>query len=391
MKWKFLTACLLFIYTAFSQQSFIVELPAVDYDRVDVPVRILQDNPRLQGAYYQLKEKGISKTILARSDGAYLVFIPSSVIPAGKKIKYQVTGVSKRPAEFIQFDNGVNGIVANVNGKPIFKYHSTTAMPPPDSPQYFQRSGFIHPLYTPSGAILTDDFPEGHVHQHAVFMAWANTVFRGKKIDFWNQHLQTGTVEHVQVLESNPGAVYGRLKVKLRHVGSGVGTILEETWTLTVYQLQKNFLFDIVSEQQNITSDTLLLQQYIYGGMAMRGSKYWNKHSSVYKGDSMQLVTSEGIQREKANHTHARFVTMHGKIQDLSGGVTVFDHRGNFRYPQAIRVHPDMPYWVYTPVFDGNFEIRPIEVYRSRYRYFVFNNMPDATRLKMLEENWMTY
>jgi hypothetical protein len=294
-------------------------------------------------------------------------------------------------ADGITFQTTNTGVQAWANGKPVFLYRSIMAMPPPDSPGYYQRSGFIHPLYTPGGSVLTDDFPEGHTHQHAIFMAWVNTMFRGKKIDFWNQHLQTGNVEHVQVLETLSGSVYGRLKVQLRHVGVEAGTILEETWTITIYPVKNDFLFDIVSEQQNITTDTLFLQQYIYGGMAMRGSKTWNSHSSSYKGDSMQLVTSEGRKRSEANHTHARYVTMHGNILDKTGGVTVFDHPQNFRYPQSIRVHPEMPYWVYTPVFDGKFEIPPGKIYRSKYRYFVFEKLPAASRLDALEENWKLF
>lgn len=382
---------LLCVCAGYTQQPFSVELPAATYDRVDIPVRILLHYPLQHGAYYQLKQHGTRNTTLARSDGDHLVFIPALSIPAGKKITYTVTRFTKPIAEVVKFRTTDNGIRATVKGKPVFVYQTATAMPPPDSPRYYRRSGFIHPLYTPGGAMLTDDFPAGHVHQHALFMAWANTMFRGKKIDFWNQHLQTGTVEHVKVLEAIPGAVYGKLRIQLRHLGFEFGTILEETWNITVYPLRNDFLFDIESEQKNSTSDTLFLLQYIYGGMAMRGSKFWNKHAAEYKGDSMQLVTSEGVEKAAANHTRARYVIMNGKIQNVTVGVTVFDHRDNFRYPQSIRVHPEMPYWVYTPVFDGKFEIKPSEVYRSKYRYFVFNRMPDAFRLKSLEENWKTF
>ncbi len=371
-----------------TQQPFTVELPAASFDRVDIPLRILIPYNSPQATYFELKEKNSNRIYLARSDGNHLVFIPTTTITAGTITSYTAKPIGKQPADAIRFHTSANGIAATVNNKPVFHYQSATAMPPPDSPQYYQRSGFIHPLYTPGGTVLTDDFPDGHVHQHAIFMAWSNTMFRGKKIDFWNQHLQTGTVQHVQLLEALPGAVYGKLKVKLKHVGAGFGTILEETWIITVYQLKKNFLFDLESIQKNITADTLFLLQYIYGGMAMRGSKYWNNHSPVYRGDSMQLVTSEGMNRHTANHTHARFVTMYGKIGPGSGGVTVFDHKNNFRYPQVIRVHPEMPYWVYTPVFDGKFEIAPHQIFRSKYRYFVFDEVPDAENIKSLGESW---
>ena len=391
MKYKLCVAFLLCACAGFTQRSVVIELPAASYDRVDMPVSVLHGIPTPPAAYYRLKAKNSNKVILARSDGDHLVFIPSTTIPSGKKITYTATPLTSPPAKTIRFQMNDRGVTAHVNGKPVFHYQAAIAMPPADSPRYYQRSGFIHPLYTPSGSILTDDFPEGHVHQHAIFMAWSNTLFRGKKIDFWNQHLQTGTVKHVEVLEATDGAIFGRLKVKLRHVGSEAGTVLEETWTITVYQLQKNFLFDLESIQKNTTSDTLFLQQYLYGGMAMRGSKYWNNHSNVYTGDTMQMITSEGKGRAAASHTHARYVTMYGKIKNATGGVTVFDHTENFRHPQAIRVHPEMPYWVYAPVVDGKFEITPRVTYRSRYRYFIFDDHPDPKRIASLAENWKMF
>jgi hypothetical protein len=39
--------------------------------------------------------------------------------------------------------------------------------------------------------------------------------------------------------------------------------------------------------------------------------------------------------------------------------ITVFNHPSNYRYPQAIRVHPNFPYWAYAPVVDGPFTIDP--------------------------------
>ncbi|HUR11544.1 MAG TPA: PmoA family protein [Flavitalea sp.] len=282
------------------------------------------------------------------------------------------------------------GLVARVDGKPVFEYHTTIANPPADSPLYYQRSGFIHPLYSPSGAILTDDFPDGHVHQHAIFTAWANTTFRNEKIDFWNQHLQTGTVAHGEVLEVTEGAIFGRLKVKLRHESKKFGTVLEEIWTITLYPFDDHFLFDLESEQKNITKDTLYLNQYIYGGLAFRGSKYWNPHSPAGK-DSMHLITSEGYTRIVANHKKARYVSVFGTIKNSIQGVTVFDHPGNFRYPQSIRIHPDMPYWVYSPVVEGPFTINPGATYHAKYRYCVFQEAPQSSLIEQVERNWKLF
>ena len=69
-------------------------------------------------------------------------------------------------------------------------------------------------------------------------------------------------------------------------------------------------------------------------------------------------------------------------------GVTVFDHPSNFRYPQAIRVHPNMPYWVYAPMVDGAFTIDPGKKYFSRFRYYVHNGPADVQMINRLEKDY---
>jgi hypothetical protein len=90
-----------------------------------------------------------------------------------------------------------------------------------------------------------------------------------------------------------------------------------------------------------------------------------------------------------ANATHARWVAAWGKIDDGSAGVTVFNHPSNFRYPQAIRVHPSMPYWAFVPVVDGPSFIVPGAYYRSRFRYFIHDNQADPMVIEKYFNAWV--
>ena len=76
---------------------------------------------------------------------------------------------------------------------------------PRGSTPYYRRSGQIHPLYTPTGRVVSDDFPPDHAHQHGVFFAWVNTTFEGRHLDFWNQKEQTGRIEHATTLGTGAG------------------------------------------------------------------------------------------------------------------------------------------------------------------------------------------
>jgi len=322
-------------------------------------------------------------------DSMTLFFMSEENMPVGNHTFSLISSnqkIKKQPS--VTINKQQNGLLVKVKNKPVFFYHIQEAMPPPDSPAYYRRSGFIHPLYSPSGKILTDDFPAGHVHQHGIFMAWTNTTFKKSFVDFWNQHSKKGTVEHIQTLEIAEGPLVTQLKTSLRHKSHEHGEVLKEKWTITIYPLQDYFLFDLESEQQNTTTDTLYLNNYHYGGLAFRGSRQWNPDDiKNYKG-SWSILTSEGIKDSSANHTHARWVDASGKIDESIAGATVFNHPANFRYPQAIRVHPQMPYWTYAPVADGAFYIAPGQFYRSKFRYYVHDEQVKPEIIEKLYEAW---
>ncbi|WP_114750013.1 DUF6807 domain-containing protein [Pleomorphovibrio marinus] len=258
-----------------------------------------------------------------------------------------------------------------VNDKPVLFYQEKTTLPQDVSEEYYQRSGFIHPLYSPSGQVLTDDFPEGHTHQHAIFNAWVNTRFKGEKVDFWNQHQETGTVAHVDILGVHEGDASATLSTLLSQISLEHGEVLSENWEITLYPFEEFFLFDLFFEQENTSEDTLYILDYHYGGMAFRGSKEWNDADTEHFSNTWSINTSEGHDNESANHTPAKWVTAYGNIDGEEAGLTVFSFPDNFRHPQKIRVHPTMPYWVYAPMVDGEFVIAPGEKYRGRYRYYV--------------------
>jgi hypothetical protein len=145
-------------------------------------------------------------------------------------------------------------------------------------------------------------------------------------------------------------------------------------------------MFDIALEQFNNTKDTLHLDTYLYGGMAFRGAKQWDPHDPGAFQNRWNVYTSEGAIDSAANHTRARWVTTSGQIDGTQASVTIFNHPSNLRYPQKIRVHPDMPYWVYSPVVDQPFVIPPKGKYTARYRYYVCNNKPEETKLEQIQE-----
>ena len=60
--------------------------------------------------------------------------------------------------------------------KPVLQYVKTSRPVPSGLEGYFQRSGYIHPVYTPTGQEFTGDYPLDHAHQHALFFALVSKI-----------------------------------------------------------------------------------------------------------------------------------------------------------------------------------------------------------------------
>src|SRR4051794_5805032 len=60
-------------------------------------------------------------------------------------------------------------------GRPVLQYRHGPVEGPPGTGPLFTRSGYLHPVHAPCGAIVTDDFPPDHLHQRGVFFAWTKT------------------------------------------------------------------------------------------------------------------------------------------------------------------------------------------------------------------------
>src|SRR5207244_6787804 len=120
-----------------------------------------------------------------------------------------------------------------------------------------QRGGYVHPLLTPSGTIVTDDYPPKHKHHHGVWSPWTKTRFEGRSPDFWNMGEKTGTVEFVDFGPSWGGPIAAGFSAKHRFVDLGAKpdpkAALDETWNVGVYRpfqgIPAYHVYDLISTQ----------------------------------------------------------------------------------------------------------------------------------------------
>lgn len=281
-----------------------------------------------------------------------------------------------------------------LHGKPVLEYIKTARSVPDGVEKHFRRSGYIHPVYTPTGQEISGDYPLDHAHQHALFFAWTKSIFDGKKIDFWNQAKQLAGVEFREIV--NVSREEKQVSFGAKHaftVGTGDNRVeaLHEIWTVTVHLTPNDhFLFDIESVQECASDKPLILEKHHYGGMAFRGNSKWLKEKddhSINPGD-LQFLTSDGKDRWDGNHTRPNWVALSGKLDGQNVSLSVFCSPQNFRAPQHVRLHPNKPYFCFAPAVTGKFRIEPGRKYVSRYRYLVTSEAVDA---EGLDNQWRQY
>ncbi len=273
-----------------------------------------------------------------------------------------------------------NALLTLADGdRPLLVYNAAYVPSPDPQTPWFGRSGYIHPVYTPKGKVVTEPFPEDHPHQHGLMFPWVKSSYDGKNIDFWNSAKKLGKVEHAKTIEADANS----FKVLLHHIATGKGepvTVLHETWTVTRVPHESMNVFDLVSEQTCATDKPLTIEKYHYGGMAVRGPSAWLAECT--------MLTSEGKSREEGNHSRPNWVVQFGKVDNEICGIAAMCHPDNFRAPQPVRLHPEKPYFCFAPMVLGEFQITPDKPYSSKYRFVVFDGKPDA---EQLEKIWKDY
>jgi len=284
--------------------------------------------------------------------------------------------------------------VLNVStgGQPIFSYRMEPGPLPDGVAAVYAHGAYLHPVFTPSGKLVTADFPPDHRHQRGIFFAWTKTEFEGRHPDFWNlgkigqpDGKPTAEVRFDRLEKSWGGPESGGFLSQHRfidHSAEAPHDVLHETWEVTARRLVANGrpanVIDLVSTQTCAGASPLKLPKYHYGGLGVRGQAAWDPV------DAVTMLTSNGDDRTKGDATKAKWVYLGGLVDGAPAGMALLIHPGNFRFPQPLRLNPKNPQLCVAPSQDGDWSIEPGQAYTSRYRFVVFDGTPDAVWIEGL-------
>lgn len=372
-----------------------ITVKAGKHARIDTPVSVALDGISMgpiRGAIRLVEVKDSGPTTVAmqlESDPRRLWWILSGTTPAGSTRTFQLVKGGVKPPKVdarveVTKDDKVLQILRG--DTKILQYSHAPVPPPEGKSELYTRSGFIHPLWSPEGAVLTNIHPPDHIHHMGIWMPWTKTKFEGKEVDFWNLATGQGTVRFVKFLSTTSGPVYGGFQAEQEHVAlktsEGEKVVLKETWDVRVYNIggpEKGYwLWDFVSTQRCVADSPLYQIKYHYGGFGFRGAAEWEGENAAY-------LTSEGKIRKDGHGTRARWCDVAGAIEGKWVGVTFYSHPKNFRHPEPMRIWPSgQVFFNFAPSQLGDWVMEPGKDHVFRYRMYVHEgkvNVADAERI----------
>jgi hypothetical protein len=277
-------------------------------------------------------------------------------------------------------------ITLRAAGKDAVRYAMAAPAAPAGVDPAHERSAYLHPIWTPDGRVISNDFPPKHGHHHGIWFSWRTGEFEGRKLNAFAPLEKLGRQEHAELLEAFSGAVFGGFRARQRLVDlnapGGPKAALEDLWEVRVWALPGLFVVDLESTQTCASDSPFVNQKNYYGGLGFRGSAEWEGKEGV------AFRTSEGKTRLDGNGTVARWVAMSGKIGGKAAGFGLLGHPSNFRAPQPTRLHPSEPFFCWVPGAQAEHRIEPGKPYVSRYRFLSADRALDDAEM---ERHWAAY
>lgn len=226
------------------------------------------------------------------------------------------------------------------------------------------RSCYIHPLFSLDGQVLTDDFPEDHLHHHGLFWAWPIVKTRGQNTQTWEPATPPLRQHFVRWLKREAGIDGAILSVENVWELDQKETVAAEIVTVWIHQADRlGRAIDLELEIEAVGGPLGLQgtpdQNKGYGGLCLRGA-------AMFKGAA--LTTDKGALKQDVVNTPFRWAD----ISTTGLGVAIFvspDHPG---FPTAWLIRNSYA-GVLNPSWPGfkSAVLQPNQPVVLRYRLYV--------------------
>lgn len=288
------------------------------------------------------------------------------------------TGSFSQKVNLKETSTGVDFLIDNQH---VLTYQTAKVPVPEGIKAAFSKSGFIHPIISPSGQVLSRIQPKDHYHHYGIWGPWTRATISGREVDFWNLGDEKGRVDFAKVLSKKVAGGAAELNVRQNHLDlkapESEKLAIEEDLRIKVKPADKGrYMVDYTTTIETEIPGGILLDDYRYGGgIGYRATELWGDANS-------SILTSEGKTRKDADGSNAKWVIVKGKTADASGesGILFLSHNTNKAHPEPLRVWPLGQYngkgnvfIEFCPIRHESWELQPNERYTLKYRMIVFD------------------
>jgi hypothetical protein len=303
-----------------------------------------------------------------------------------KKVTYHLTK-AKRPATSspkMKAFKGDGTLTLMSDNRNLLRYQFAKLDPPAGVDPSYGRSGFIHPLWSPKGQILTRIQPKDHYHHYGIWNPWTHVLYEGDTLDFWNLNKKEATVRFAKFISTSEGAVFSEYKALHEHVvlkNDADKVALNEIQGVRIYQPDSRdyYIADITIDMSCADKMPFLILAYRYAGLGWRTTEKWDNKNS-------EVLTSENKTRKDADGSTARWCLVQGAIDNDYAGALMMSYPENYNHPEPLRIWPENQYdrgdmfANFSPTKNRDWELLPGKVYSLRYRFVVFNGKFDKEK-----------
>lgn len=362
------------------------------FRRIDTPVSLEVENLiRSDTLFFRLFEntkKGLIEKHLQTESGYInrLWFILDGITEPGEKREFFLFK-SKSASDsktVVYTEISPDALVLKKGKSEILRYQTALKYPPVGVDTIYKRNGFIHPLLSPAGNILTRINPPDHYHHLGIWNPWTKVSINGHVTDFWNLYENQGTVRFEGINSLSGGPVYGGFSVRQQHFDflgkSGNDLVLNEVWHVIAWNSEpvegiRCYIIDFTSFLTSAVNCPIIFEAYRYGGgIGFRATEKWTNTNST-------ILTSEGKTRIDADGSRAKWADINGVFSSGSNsGLIIMSHPSNRQHPEPMRVWPPDAnngkgdvFFEFCPIRYKEWIIEPGNVYRLKYRIILYD------------------
>lgn len=287
----------------------------------------------------------------------------------GPLVLLAVSGLSSSVCGgFAVSTDGAN-VTITENGSPVLVYRHGPVDPPEGVDARYRRAGYIHPLYSVDGDVLTQDFPSDHYHHRGVFWTWPECTVGDRRIDVWALDGARPQPQNVEIVRVDAQGAELVFDAYWAFDDSPTVPQVGERVAITVHPAQGgNRSIDFHITMSNPTQETVTFLGAAnkgYGGLCFRPD-------SARK--PMHFTADSGPVEEDQLSFDTPWADVSFRLDPEAppqAGVAVFQHPANPGYPHPGWIFRHYSFLGASWPHEETHALAPGESFELRYRMFV--------------------